>query len=158
MNYKLFFHYLSYLQYPLLAGCAYFLFQSVSGEFDLNTYLMNMNNMLVLMGIAISFSTLQDSKKASLKFEQKIWKKPKAGKLFLIFLILFTLLVLVIGFGAYFYSGNENIKEISFGTIVFGIGLISFTKTAIEIFENHREDRKAWVMIYREYKIIRYIN
>jgi len=42
----------------------------------------------------------------------------------------------------YFFSENENIKEISFGTMVFGIGLISFTKTGIEIFENHRKDKK----------------
>jgi len=142
MNNKLFFHYLSYLQYPLLVGCMYFIFQSNIDGFNLNIYLKNMNNVLVLMGLAISFSTLQDTNKVSVKIEKKIWENPKAGKIFIQFLILFTLSTLVFGVFGYFFTENENIKEISFGTIVFGIGLISFIKTGIEIFENHRKDKK----------------
>ncbi len=83
MNNKLFFHYLSYLQYPLLAGCMYFTSQLISDKFNLKTYLENINNILVLMGLAISFSTLQDAKKVSLKIEKKVWQSPKAGKIFI---------------------------------------------------------------------------
>ena len=120
----------------------YFVYKLNSDEFNLNTYLRNMNNILVLTGLAVSFSTLQDTKKVSMKFEKKIWENPKTGKIFIRILIMFTLFTLTFGIFGYFITANEIIKEVSFGTIVLGIGLISFTKTGIEIFENHRKDKK----------------
>jgi hypothetical protein len=46
----------------------------------------------------------------------------------------------------------QKIKELSFGGIFCGIGLIGFSKTAIEVFENHRLD-KILVTIYNHQKI-----
>ncbi len=142
MNNKLFFHYLSYFQYPFLFGLLYFVYKLNSGEFNISTYLENMNNIFVLAGLAFSFSTLQDTEKVSIKIEKKIWENPKLGKLFLRVLIAFTLSILIFGIFGYFFAKNENVKEVSFGVIVLGVGLISLTKTGIEIFENHRKDKK----------------
>ncbi len=69
--------------------------------------------------------------------------KSKSRKDFYKGLMFFTLSTLVFGVFGYFFTENENIKEVSFGTIVFAVGLISFTKTGIEIFENHRKDKKV---------------
>jgi len=138
MNNKLIFHYLSYLQYPFLIGVLYFTFKlNTSNEFDLNI----VNNILVLMGLAVSFSTLQDTKKVSMKFEKGIWENPKKGNLFISLITIFTFLILVFGIFGYFFSENENVQKVAFGSIVLGIGFVGFTKVAIEVFENHRKDK-----------------
>jgi hypothetical protein len=38
-----------------------------------------------------------------------------------------------------FVSKNPNIQELSFGTIIFGIGLIGLLKSAVEMAENHQK-------------------
>ncbi|QVY66814.1 hypothetical protein [Polaribacter sp. Q13] len=138
MNNKLFFHYLSYLQYPFLVGGLYFTFKSNSNGFNLQA----LNNMLIFMGLAISFASLQDTKKVSLKFDKKIWENPKLGKIFIRYLIIITLLIFVFGIFGYFISDNKNIKEVSFGIIIFGVGLIGMLKTGMEILENHIKNGK----------------
>jgi len=141
MNNKLFFHYLSYLQYPLLIGVLYFTYKLNSSERNLNVRLEMTNNMLVFMGLAISFASLQDTKKVSFKLEKKIWENPKTGKLFIRFLMTSTILLLIFGIFGYFISENENIKVVSFGIIILGVGLLGMLKTGMEIFENHRKDK-----------------
>ncbi|WP_158848133.1 hypothetical protein [Algibacter sp. L1A34] len=140
MNNKLFFHYLSYLQYPFLIGGMYFTFKLNSSEFN---FLKALNNMLIFLGLAISFASLQDTNKVSIKFEKKLWENPKFGKIFIRYLTISTLLVLAFGVFGYFISENQNIKEVSFGIIIFGVGLIGMLKTGMEIFENHRKDKNT---------------
>lgn len=55
--------------------------------------------------------------------------------------------VFEIAFGifGYFISENEKIQQLSFGMIIFGIGLIGFSKTGLEVFENHRLDKRTTV-------------
>jgi len=139
MNHKLFFHYLSYLQYPLLFGVLYFSYRMNSGKYN-NSSLSDFNSLLVLMGLAVSFSTLQDTKKVSVSFEKKVWENPKYGKIAINLVIGLTFIILAFGIFGFFISTNEKIKEVSFGAIVLGIGFVGFTKTALEIFENHRKD------------------
>lgn len=142
MNNKLLFHYLSYLQYPFIVGVLYF-------SYKLNTETYNrediaifedVNSLLVLMGLAVSFATLQDTNKVSLKFEKRIWEDPKFGKILIVAITALTLLLMVFGMFGYFLSENEKLQEISIGLIVLGIGFLGFTKAVIEVSENHRKD------------------
>jgi O-antigen/teichoic acid export membrane protein len=124
----------------------YFAIKPYLGEFDVNEekvriIFKSLNNMLIFMGLGISFATLQDTNKTSLRLEKKIWANPKKGKLLIIIILLSTLLALVFGVFGYFISKNENLKELSIGTIVFGIGLLGVLKTAIEVFDSHRKDK-----------------
>ncbi len=145
---KQIFHILSYLQYPLLILAMYF---SAKPYFNGMKYLIeninilfeNYNYFLIFMGLAISFSTLQDTSKTSLKFEKKIWENPKKGKIIIIMISLTTLLILTFGIFGYFITNNKNINELSFGAIVLGIGLIGFLKTGVETFDNHRNDKNT---------------
>jgi len=99
--------------------------------------------MLIFIGLGISFATLQDTSKTSIKYEKKIWENPKKGKWFILMITLLTLLTLAFGIFGYFIAENENVKEVSFGAIVLGIGFIGFLKTAIEVFENLRKDKNT---------------
>jgi magnesium-transporting ATPase (P-type) len=145
-NLKQIFHILSYLQYPLLVFVIYFAaepyFNFYFGEAGkLSLSLDSLNNMLIFLGIAISFSSLQDTRKTSLKFEKKIWKKPKTGKWFIFIIMLLSIIVLSFGVFGFLISENEQIKEVSIGSIVLGIGLLGFLKVGIETFEHHRVDK-----------------
>ncbi|MEQ9101170.1 hypothetical protein [Imperialibacter sp.] len=50
--------------------------------------------------------------------------------------------MLAFGMFGYFASENDIIKELAFGVVVLGIGLIGMLKAAIEMFENHRKDKQ----------------
>ena len=144
-NAKQVFHILSYLQYPMLLFVIYFsvepyLSENLEGEDKLIAILGSINNMLIFAGLALSFSTLQDTTKTSLKFEKTIWESPKKGKLFIFTLTALSILALGFGLFAYFITNNIYIQEVAFGIIVLGIGFLGFVKTAIEVFDNHRKD------------------
>ena len=94
--------------------------------------------MLIFMGFGISLSTLQDTSKTQNNFSKRIWENPKKGRLAIILITCLTFTVLAFGVFGYFFSPSENLKELSFGIIVLGIGLVGFLKAAIEVFENHR--------------------
>lgn len=149
-NTKQIFHILSYLQYPLLLIAMYF---CVKPYFNGMRYLIenisivfeSYNNLMIFMGLAISFSSLQDTTKTSLNFEKKIWENPRKGKNVIIIISLTTFVILAYGIFGYFITSNENLKELSFGAIVLGIGLIGLLKTGVEIFDNHRMDKTTTV-------------
>jgi hypothetical protein len=139
INPKSIFHYISYLQYPLLLIAIYYVFVPILQGFD-NPW-FSINKALIFMGIGISFSSLQDTQKTQNNFSKKVWENPKKGKFFLLLMGLTMALFLVVGiFGL--YSADEAIlKEISLGTIVLGIGYMGLWKSAMEMFENHRKDK-----------------
>ncbi len=147
-KFRFFFQVLSYLQYPLMFLALFF---SVKPYFDGFEYLVknpsillkNYNYTLIFAGLGISFSTLQDTTKIQNKFSKKVWENPKKGKRVILIICLVIFLFLSYGIFGYFITENENLKELSFGSIVFSIGLIGFLKSAIEIFENHSKDRNT---------------
>ena len=137
------FHIISYLQYGFLVIAMYFMLQPViSGTIhqddSLKHILISYNKMLIFMGLAISFSSLQDTKKVSMKFEKKIWQNPKKAVPFLIYMTLLPVFTIGFGIYGYFLTSNPLLKELSFGSIVLGIGLIGFLKVALEIYDNHQ--------------------
>jgi uncharacterized BrkB/YihY/UPF0761 family membrane protein len=107
-----------------------------------NSFFLNYNNALIFFGLAFSFSTLQDTTKTQNNYSKKIWTNPKKGKKMIFLISLVTFSTLLLGIFLYFFSENDKLKELSFGVIVLGIGLIGFLKSGIEVFENHRSDKK----------------
>ncbi|EHQ02137.1 hypothetical protein [Gillisia limnaea] len=148
MNYRKIFQIISYLQYPFILLALYFSVKPYLNGFN---YLIKnpdiifeqYNFVLIFMGLGISFSTLQDTTKTQSNFSKKIWENPKKGKLFIGILTILTFSILTFGIFGYFITNNENIEQLSFGTIVLGIGFIGFLKTGLDVFENHRLDKKT---------------
>ena len=137
---KQLFHYISYLQYPLILVAVYHSIKPYFTGFE-NVW-ADLNGFLIFAGLSISFSTLQDTQKTQNKVSRKVWENPTAGKTFLVVLSLMTLLTLIFGVFGFFTSENEIITEPSVGVIVLGIGLVGLLKAAIEMFENHRKDKQ----------------
>lgn len=139
---KDFFHLLSYSQYALVAISmyyyAYFIIALPKGQIDWN----DLNKALVFFGISISMSTLQDTTKTQNKFSRKIWEHPKKGKAMIFMIAILALIAITAGIIGTLKSTEDIHKEISLGILVLGIGMIGMLKSGIEMFENHRLDKK----------------
>lgn len=133
------FHIISYLQYPLILVAVWFYIPFLVSLFNGNADWTKLNYSLIFFGITVSFATLQDTKKTSLKFEKRIWRNPTKGKIVIIYIAFLVFSLLTFGIFGYFLASNKIFQEVSFGIIVLGIGFIGFLKSAIEVFENHRE-------------------
>ena len=134
---------ISYLQYPFMLISIYYIVKPYIVGFD--TIWENYNLGLLFMGIAISLSTLQDTTKMQNEMSRKIWEDPKKGKRMLIALALLAFGCISIGIFGSSISTNEALKELSYGVIVLGIGLIGMLNTAMDLFENHRLDKKVTI-------------
>lgn len=133
---KQWFHVISYLQYPLmLIGLGYMLYPYIAG-FD--RFWSSVNSSLVFFGLAISFSTLQDTSKTQNNFSKKIWENPRKGMIALGAIAGTTLLFLVLGMIGFLTTKPGIIKEVSFGTLMLGLGYVGLLKSAVEMHENHR--------------------
>lgn len=142
MSPRKFFHSISYLQYPLIVLALFFAVQPYLGGLqsafeDFNTLLQSINKTFIFLGLGISFSTLQDTTKTQNKFSRQIWQDPKKSRRFLAVFSITILLVLLVGVFAYLSTSESALKEVSFGAIVLGIGMIGMLKGAIEMAEYH---------------------
>ncbi|NME71434.1 hypothetical protein [Flammeovirga aprica] len=146
MNFKAFFNYLSYLQYPLMLIATYFAFSPyLSGWEHLKQHpeviFESLNQVLIFMGLGTSFSSLQDTTKTQNNFSKKVWENPTKGKITLLIMCIMILTFLTTGLIGYFKAGDSVLKDLSVGIIVLSLGLLGFLKTAIEMFEYHRKDK-----------------
>ena len=107
----------------------------------------SLNSVLIFMGLAFSFSSLQDTTKTQNKMSKKVWENPKKGKIMIAVICFLILMLLVMGLTGYYLSSNILLKEISTGVIVMALGLFGFLKAAVEMFENHRLDKNPVVDI-----------
>lgn len=97
--------------------------------------------MLIFFGLTLSFASMQDPTKTSLRYEKKIWHNPKKAK----FIITSTISTMIIFFiaGTFGFIVKENvIKEFSYGSLILAIGLLGYLKFQIELFENHKKVKK----------------
>lgn len=102
---------------------------------------VELNSGLVFYGIGLSLSTLQDTTKTQNNLSKRIWEDPQKGKAFLRLLGVMIAFFLIVGLIGYFRVSEGIFKDISFGLIVIGIGLIGLLKSGSEMFENHRLDK-----------------
>jgi hypothetical protein len=137
------FHIISYLQYPLIVVAVWFYIPFVVSLSRGDADWTKLNYSLIFFGITVSFAALQDTKKTSLKFEKRIWKNPKKGKIAIIAIAFLVFSLLTFGIFGYFLASNTIFQEVSFGIIVLGIGFIGILKSAIEVYENHRETKNT---------------
>ena len=148
MNFKTFFHYISYLQYPLmLVGLYFALIPYLQGMEQLKQnpdfISQSLNTVLIFMGLSVSFSSLQDTSKTQNKVSKKIWQDPRKGKIMIVLMSLMILFFLISGLVGYFVLEFGILKDLSIGIIVFGLGMFGLLKAAIEMFENHRLDKNS---------------
>ena len=146
MSFKKFFHLISYLQYPLMIVAVYFaitpFLDGIEQAFqNTDVFFNTINSVLIFMGLSVSFSTLQDTTTTQNEISKQIWEDPQKGKFFILMLCFFILSILSFGLFGSFFSDNESIQEVSFGSIVLAIGMMGMLKAAIEMFENHRRDK-----------------
>lgn len=140
---KTLFHYISYLQYPLMLVALFYTFKPMLYGFE--AIWEDYNKVLLFAGLGISFSTLQDTTKTQNKFSKKVWENPKSGKRMLIMIALSTLFFILLGLYGMFAAQESVLQELSFGVLVFGIGYMGLLKAAIEMFENHRRDKNLGI-------------
>ena len=147
MKFQKVFHLISYLQYPFMLVALFFIFRPYlngleSLKEDPSAFFQDVNSMLIFMGLGISFSSLQDVTKTQSSFSKKVWSDPVKGKA-VIYMIVFSILIfLLLGLSGYFLAKEGLIREVSVGCIVVSLGMFGFLKVAIEVFENHRLDKK----------------
>lgn len=138
---KQLFHAISYLQYPLLLiALGYVVYPYFKG---FGTFWPSINNALIFSGLAISFSTLQDTTKTQNNFSKKIWENPRKGMLALMMISGTTLLFLILGMFGFFVAKGGILKEVSFGVLMLGLGYFGLLKAAIEMHEHHRIEDSA---------------
>lgn len=135
------FHWLSYLQYPMIAASFIFyvpfIMSMTSGEPDLEL----LDKFLIMLGVSLSFSTMQDTTKTQNKLSKRVWESPRAGKLFLSVLGVFTLFLIVMGLVLLLFPVTSVFGEIAVGILLLGLGLLGLMQSAIEMYENHRLDK-----------------
>lgn len=132
------FHAASYLQYPLaLAAAAYVAFSArAAPEARLDAF----NTALVLMGLSVSFSTLQDTTTTQNELSRRVWTSPLWGRVFLAALTLATTAFIGIGLWGVLGSLPPKLEQLSFGLLALGIGMVGLLKVAGEMFQHHRRD------------------
>ena len=133
------FHKISYLQYPFMLAGLFYAFKPYVVGF--NTIWENANLAMIFIGLGISLSTLQDTAKTQNKASRKVWESPKKGKMALNLIAIMAIFLIVLGLYGIYISTSEIFKQLAFGIIVLGIGVVGMLKTAIEMFENHRLDK-----------------
>jgi hypothetical protein len=146
MNFKAFFHFISYLQYPLMLIALYFTFSPyLTGIDNLkenpDLIFQKLNISLIFMGLGVSFSSLQDTTKTQNKISKDIWENPKKGKIAILLMSFLIFFILILGLIGYFNSVDGILEDLSIGLIVLGLGLFFLLKAAVEMFENHRKDK-----------------
>lgn len=140
-NTRQLFHILSYIQYPLMVVVLYYYVHVIISITKHDPDWSALNSALVFLGILIGFSTLQDTTKTQNKISRKIWESPKKGRIALYIIFFLVLLFLITGLIGFMGSREGIYKEVSFGLLMLGIGMLGMLKGAIEMFENHRKDK-----------------
>ncbi len=142
-NPKNFFHMISYLQYPLILIALAFYVPFVMSLLNKAVDWSYLNYSLILLGVALSFSTLQDTTTTQNELSKKIWQDPKKGQRMLYLVAVMALLFMLAGFLFLFVLPIKGAEDVAVGLIVLGIGFIGILKAAIEMFENHRLDKNG---------------
>ena len=123
---------ISYLQYPLLAIGLFFLYRPIVSR--LNNLVEDFNLGLVFMGLAITFSTLQDTKKTQNKLSEKIWKNKKYATWFIVY-FLFIIFILIALALFWQFGNNAALQGLSWGVLSIAMGLVVVVKAGLEMAE-----------------------
>ena len=139
------FHAISYLQYPLMLVALYYALRAGIDASRMKSegatvVLAAANSALVFAGLAISFSTLQDTTTTQNEFSRKIWQSPRKGMIALWMITLSTAAMLLVGLYG-FFANTGALQDVATGLMMLGLGYVGLLKSAVEMFENHRSDK-----------------
>ncbi len=137
------FHLISYLQYPILLAALAFYIPFTISLFNKSPDWSLLNYVLILFGVSMSFSTLQDTTTTQNNFSKKIWQHPTKGKVVIGVIAIMAFVFIVMGLLALFVYKADQTESVAVGITVLGIGMIGLLKAAIEMFENHRLDKNG---------------
>lgn len=138
------FQFISYLQYPFMVLAMFYAFKPIYDIMALgikDTFLPNLNTVLMLMGIGVSFSALQDSTKTQNKMSRSIWQDEKKGAIMLWVMLAMTIFFFVAGGIGYFTATSSILEEIAVGLLVLGIGYTGVLSVAIEMYKYQQANK-----------------
>lgn len=134
------FQVLSYLQYPAMVVAAVYaakpLFNGMAGMYD------DWNYALLYAGVGVGLSSLQDPARTHNTISRKVWQDPRKGRLMLWLLSIEALLPIAVGLVGAYLASSTALNQLSLGLVAFGLGMVGLLKTALEMFEHHRLDRR----------------
>lgn len=136
------FHYLSFVQYPFLVAALYYCYRPIIvgfKEFGVEEMVSNYNLGLLFLGIGLSFASLADVTKKT-KIMDKVFGKPKRAKLWIIYICILILVIFSIATFLAFFSPNENLKGLSVGIFVLGVGMLGLLRMNLEIVKTYQKE------------------
>jgi magnesium-transporting ATPase (P-type) len=131
---RLFFHRISYAQYPFMLLGVFFCYRPLFANLD--ALWVDMNLGLVFMGIGVSFATLQDTTKTQNNLSKRIFMNPRYTRWFMITAI--GLVIFFLGFGllGLLALADGPLHDLGYGLVSLGVGFVGLIKGAAEIAEN----------------------
>ncbi|MBO3100286.1 hypothetical protein [Gelidibacter pelagius] len=138
------FHYASFLQYPFIIAALYYSYKPIiigMDDFDKAELISNYNLVLLFSGIAFSFASLADIRKRT-KLGNKIFGKQKNAKRWIIYMCILVLMTFTLGIYTMYFAKYEELKDLSIGIFVFGIGIIGLLRMNLEIIKTYQPEWK----------------
>lgn len=141
------FQWLSYLQYPaMLAAITYTVKSawavSAVGSAGWPPVFDDGNYVLLYAGIGIGLSSLQDPTRTQNEVSRRVWQDPRKGRWMLLLLSFYTLASMAAGLAGAYLADTTAVNQVSLGLVAFGLGMVGLLKTAIEMREHHRSDKR----------------
>lgn len=100
-----------------------------------------LNIALMLFGIALSLSTLQDPTKTQNEFSRKVWSHPVKGKWALGIMSFYAIGLILVGLMGLFRPADSLWGVFAGGLMSLGIAYVGVVRVGIDMFEHHRTDR-----------------
>lgn len=141
------FQWLSYLQYPaMLAAIAYTVKSawavSAVGSAGWPPVFDDGNYVLLYAGIGIGLSSLQDPTRTQNEVSRRVWQDPRKDRWMLLLLSFYALASMTAGLAGAYLADTTAMNQVSLGLVAFGLGMVGLLKTAIEMREHHRSDKR----------------
>ena len=136
------FHYVSFLQYPFMLIALYYGYEPIIKgfeNFDKDSLIENYNLGLLFIGIALSFTSLSDTRRKT-KISDKVFGKEKRAKRWLIFICCLIVTIFSLAIFCKFFINDEKFENLSIGIFVFGIGLVGLLRMNIEIIKTYHNN------------------
>lgn len=134
---KKLFHILSYVQYPFMIVGLYYCYRPILSDFS-DTW-SDLNKAMVFFGVGIGFASFQDITKTQNKMSRKVFENPRYSRIFLGVIFGQTIIFLLSGAVGIFLSSDQPVRELSYGLMSVGLGMLGMLKTAMEMAEHHNK-------------------
>jgi len=109
--------------------------------FENSNVVSDYNLGLLFLGIGLSFSSLADTTKRT-KLGNLVFKKPKTAKIWIIYISILILSIFSLGIFTMFFTDKPELKEVSVGLLVLGIGTIGLLRMNLETIKAYQSDWK----------------